>query len=102
MLTSQHPKEKVQNSRLKRWVIKFLCGSSPAGAVESWMETGATKGAITGAVAGFGTVGVATFGIGGIPGGVLGGFIGGVVGGSAGTIWGGGAAAVCSYVGVYE
>jgi hypothetical protein len=55
---------------LKTKTVGFLCGSSPQGAVESWMETGATKGAITGAIAGGGAAGVATFGIGGLPGAV--------------------------------
>jgi hypothetical protein len=86
---------------LKKKTVGLLCGSSPQGAVESWMETGATKGAFAGAVAGGGAAGVATFGIGGAPGAVLGGFLGGVVGASGGALSGGMAAGACSAAGVY-
>ena len=86
---------------LKKKTVGLLCGSSPQGAVESWMETGATKGALAGATAGGGAAGVATFGIGGAPGAVLGGFLGGVVGASGGALSGGMAAGACSAAGVY-
>jgi hypothetical protein len=54
-------------SKLKSWGKWYICGYSPEGAIENWMETGATKGAIGGMIAGAGTVGVATFGVGGWP-----------------------------------
>jgi hypothetical protein len=85
----------------KSWVTWFFCGDSPSGAVENWMEAGATKGAITGAVSGAGIFGAPTFGIGGVPGAVLGGFVGSVVGTGSGAIGGGIAAAACYGAGVY-
>jgi hypothetical protein len=62
---------------LKQKTIGYFCGSSPAGAVENWMETGATKGAIGGGIAGAGAMGVETFGFGGVPGAIIGAHIGG-------------------------
>ena len=87
--------------KLKHAAVWYMCGSSPVGAVQNWMETGATKGAATGAWAGFGAAGVATFGVGGIPGAALGGFVGGVAGAAGGVIGGGIAAGVCSVAGAY-
>jgi RHS repeat-associated protein len=100
--TTPKPTTTSTLSKLKSWGKWYICENSPEGAIENWMETGATKGAIGGAIAGAGTVGVATFGVGGVPGAVLGGVVGGVVGAGAGVIWGGGAAAVCYYAGAYD
>jgi hypothetical protein len=87
--------------QLKNKVVGFLCGSSPSGAIESWMEAGATKGAFTGAVAGAGIFGAPTFGIGGVPGAALGGTVGGIAGAGGGVLGGSMAAVVCSATGVY-
>jgi RHS repeat-associated protein len=87
--------------KAKHWGVWYVCGSSPQGAVENWMETGATKGAFFGAIAGGGAGGAATFGLGGVPGAVLGGFLGGTAGAAGGVIAGGMAAGVCSALGAY-
>jgi hypothetical protein len=87
--------------QLKNKTVWYFCGSSPSGAIENWMETGATKGAIGGAIAGGGAAGVVSFGFGGAPGAVVGGFLGGVAGAGGGVLFGGMAAATCSAAGVY-
>jgi len=87
--------------QLKSKVVGYFCGSSPSGAIENWMETGATKGAIGGAIAGGGVAGVASFGFGGVPGAILGGTLGSVAGAGGGVLFGGMAAATCSAAGVY-
>ena len=86
---------------LKRKVVRFYCGGSPAGAVMNWVETGATKGAIGGGIAGAGVAGVATFGLGGAPGAVIGGVVGAITGAGGGALFGAIAAGVCSAAGAY-
>lgn len=87
--------------QLKSKVVWYFCGSSPSGAIENWMETGATKGALGGAIAGAGAGGVETFGFGGVPGAIIGGHFGATAGAGGGVLFGGMAAATCSAAGVY-
>jgi hypothetical protein len=87
--------------QLNAWKTRFFCTSSPEGAVEFYMESGATKGALGGAFAGAG-LGIAPVPIGVVPGFLVGGFVGGTVGAGGGALFGGAAAGVCSYTGAYK
>ena len=87
--------------RLKAVAKWYLCGSSPGGAVENYMEYGATKGAMLGALAGDAGFGLPTVGLGAVPGAIAGGVVGGVAGAGGGALLGVAAAGVCSAAGVY-
>jgi RHS repeat-associated protein len=87
--------------RLKAVAKWYLCGSSPGGAVENYMEFGATKGAMLGAWAGDAGFGLPTVGLGAVPGAIAGGVVGGVAGAGGGALLGVAAAGVCSAAGVY-
>jgi len=80
--------------------VKYICGSSPWGAVKSWVETGAVKGATLGAWLGF-AGGEIAGGFAGVPGAVVGGVTGGTTGAAVGLVGGWGAAGVCAVSGVY-
>ena len=86
---------------LKQKTVWYFCGSSSEGAVENWMETGSTKGAIGGAIAAAGAMGVETLGFGGVPGAIVGGHIGATAGAGGGVLFGSMDAGLCSADGVY-
>ena len=88
--------------QLKNKVVWYFCGNSPSGAINNWIETGATKGALVGAWGGYAALGIPSDGVGTVPGWIVGGVIGGVSGGATGALGGAVAAGVCSAAGVYR
>jgi hypothetical protein len=88
--------------QLKNKTVWYFCGSSPSGAINNWIETGATKGALLGAWGGYAALGIPSDGVGVVPGGIVGGVIGGVSGAGTGALGGAVASGVCSAAGVYH
>jgi hypothetical protein len=88
--------------QLKNKVVSFFCSNSPNGAIKSWMEVGAEKGAIFGSWGGYAALGIPSDGVGAVPGWIVGGAIGSLQGAGSGALGEAGAAVVCSAAGVYR
>ena len=79
---------------LKLMAVRYACGSSPGENILTWMEFGASKGAVGGLLVGIPDLGIP-------PGSPLGGYIGFHVGMIGGAVGGMAASGACSALGVY-